>query len=112
MRHPLLLIAALVFPLLPACDRREGVTVRDEPHEAPALPEAGPAQAAPAIHEVAPRNTIYQWQIGDAQAVDAALKSAKHVTRLDLVNNRLVPNAIEPRAAIGDYDAGSRRRRR
>ena len=42
-----------------------------------------------------------------AKAADAAFKSAKHVTRLDIVNNRLVPNAMEPRAAIGEYDAGT-----
>ena len=41
------------------------------------------------------------------KAADAAFKSAKHVTKLDIVNNRLVPNAIEPRAAIGEYDAGT-----
>jgi aerobic carbon-monoxide dehydrogenase large subunit len=74
-------------------------------------PVSDPAKAqsdgAPQIHEVAARNTIYQWHLGDAKAVEAAFKSAKHVTRLDLVNNRLVPNAIEPRAAIGEYDAGS-----
>jgi carbon-monoxide dehydrogenase large subunit len=58
-------------------------------------------------HEVAPRNTIYQWHIGDAKAVDQASKSAAHVTRLEIVNNRLVPNAMEPRAAIGDYDSGT-----
>ena len=39
-------------------------------------------------------------------ANDAAMKTAKHVTRLDFINNRLVPNAIEPRAAIAEYDAG------
>src|SRR5215468_6967927 len=73
----------------------------------PAVTDPAKAQAAAQIHAVAPRNTIYQWHLGDAQAVDAAFKSAKHVTRLDIINNRLVPNAIEPRAAIGEYDAGS-----
>jgi aerobic carbon-monoxide dehydrogenase large subunit len=71
---------------------------------------ADPAKAqhdAAQIHEVAPNNTIYQWHLGDAKAVDAALKSAKHVTKLHIVNNRLVPNAMEPRAAIGEYDAGN-----
>src|SRR5439155_1261895 len=58
-------------------------------------------------HAMAPGNTIYQWQLGDAKATDAALRAAKHVTRLDIVNNRLVPNAIEPRAAIGEYDQGT-----
>jgi aerobic carbon-monoxide dehydrogenase large subunit len=75
----------------------------------PAVSDTATAQGkgVPQIHEVAPANTIYQWHLGDAGAVDAAFKSAKHVTRLDIVNNRLVPNAMEPRAAIGDYDAGS-----
>src|SRR5215813_13720626 len=62
---------------------------------------------APQIHTIAPGNTIYQWQLGDAKATDAALRAAKHVTKLDIVNNRLVPNAIEPRAAIGEYDPGT-----
>ena len=70
-------------------------------------PAAAQKKGAPQIHEVAPSNTIYQWHLGDAKAVDAAFKSAKHVTKLDIVNNRLVPNAMEPRAAIGEYDAGT-----
>src|SRR5437899_854866 len=75
----------------------------------PAVADPAKAQAAgmAQIHEIAPRNTIYQWHLGDAKAVEAAFASAKHVTRLDIVNNRLVPNAMEPRAAIGEYDAGS-----
>jgi carbon-monoxide dehydrogenase large subunit len=67
------------------------------------------AQAASQIHDVAPHNTIYQWHIGDPNAVDAAFRSAVHVTKLDIVNNRLVPNAIEPRAAIAEYDVGTDR---
>ncbi|TMJ25052.1 MAG: xanthine dehydrogenase family protein molybdopterin-binding subunit, partial [Alphaproteobacteria bacterium] len=75
----------------------------------PSVVDTAQAQAgnAPQIHEVATRNTIYQWHLGDAQAVEAAFKAAKHVTKLDLLNNRLVPNAIEPRAAIAEYDGGS-----
>src|SRR5206468_119888 len=49
----------------------------------------------------------YEWHLGDKQATDAAFASAKHVAQVDIVNNRLVPNAIEPRAAIGEYDPGS-----
>jgi carbon-monoxide dehydrogenase large subunit len=60
----------------------------------------------PAIHDAAPDNQVYDWHLGDKGAVDAAFRKAKHVTRLDLVNNRLVPNAMEPRAAVGDYNAG------
>ena len=55
----------------------------------------------PQIHDLAPKNTIYEWSLGDAKAVHAAFSSAKHITKLDIVNNRLVPNAIEPRAALG-----------
>jgi aerobic carbon-monoxide dehydrogenase large subunit len=65
----------------------------------------GPGQAQ--VHAEAPGNTVYDWHIGDKAAVDAAFAQAKHVTKIDLVNNRLIPNAMEPRAAIGDYDAGS-----
>jgi aerobic carbon-monoxide dehydrogenase large subunit len=75
----------------------------------PAVADPAEAQqnSAPQIHEVAPGNTIYQWHLGDANAVAAAFKTAKHVTKLDIRNNRLVPNAMEPRAAIGEYDAGN-----
>ena len=59
------------------------------------------------IHEVAPNNTIYQWHIGDPKGAEAAFRSAKHVTKLDIVNNRLVPNPMEPRAALAEYDPGS-----
>jgi carbon-monoxide dehydrogenase large subunit len=60
----------------------------------------------PAIHDASPDNQVFDWHLGDKTATDAAFKKAKHVTRLDILNNRLVPNAMEPRAAIGDYNAG------
>ncbi len=59
--------------------------------------------AAP-VHDDAPGNLCYDWHLGDAAAVDAAFAQAAHVTTLDLVNNRLIPNALEPRAALGEYD--------
>jgi carbon-monoxide dehydrogenase large subunit len=73
----------------------------------PAVTDPAKAKSGPQIHEVAPNNTIYEWSLGDAKATDAAFAQAKHVTRLDIVNNRLVPNAIEPRAALAEYDAGT-----
>jgi len=75
----------------------------------PAVADPAQAQSAGAtqIHEVAPKNSIYQWHLGDKGKTDAAFQSAAHVTKLDIVNNRLVPNAIEPRAAIGEYDSGT-----
>ena len=57
-----------------------------------------------AVHDDAPGNLCFDWELGDKAAVDAAFAKAAHITRLDLVNNRLVPNAIEPRAAIGHYE--------
>ncbi len=58
--------------------------------------EAGAA----VIHDVAPDNSVYNWHLGDKAATDAAFAKAAHVTKLDLVNNRLVRNAMEPRAAL------------
>lgn len=61
------------------------------------------AKGGAALHDIAPDNHCYKWAIGDKAVVDAAFKGAAHVTKLDLINNRLVPNAMEPRAAIGSY---------
>ena len=93
--------------LAQARDAAEKVKVDYAVLPAVADPAAAQKQSAPLIHDVAPKNTIYQWSLGDAKATEAAFKSAKHVTTLDIVNNRLVPNAIEPRAAIGEYDGGT-----
>src|SRR5262249_59257470 len=57
------------------------------------------------LHPEAPGNVIYDWHLGDEAAVKAAFAKAANVVSLDLTNNRLVPNAMEPRAAIADYDA-------
>jgi aerobic carbon-monoxide dehydrogenase large subunit len=75
----------------------------------PAVLAAQDAQAegAPQLHDEAPRNTIFDWHLGDEAKTKAAFNAASHVVELDIVNNRLVPNAMEPRAAIGEYDAGS-----
>ncbi|HYB56448.1 MAG TPA: xanthine dehydrogenase family protein molybdopterin-binding subunit [Alphaproteobacteria bacterium] len=60
---------------------------------------------APLVWDQAAANTCYDWQLGDKAANDAAFAKAAKVAKVDLVNNRLIPNAIEPRAAIGEYDA-------
>jgi carbon-monoxide dehydrogenase large subunit len=62
------------------------------------------APGAPLVWEQAKGNTCYDWHLGDKAAVDAAFGKAHAIVKLDLVNNRLVPNAMEPRAAIGEYD--------
>jgi carbon-monoxide dehydrogenase large subunit len=63
-------------------------------------------KGAPQLHPEAENNLIFDWEIGDAKATDAAIKAAHYVTRMKIVNNRLVPNAMEPRAALGHYDKG------
>ncbi|MFP6557245.1 xanthine dehydrogenase family protein molybdopterin-binding subunit [Paraburkholderia sp. B3] len=55
------------------------------------------------VHDGVPNNTCYTWGHGDKAATDAAFARAAHVTTLDIVNNRLVPNAIEPRAVNANY---------
>src|SRR5580698_7659796 len=59
---------------------------------------------AAAVHDDAAGNLCYDWQIGDKDIVDAAFAKATKAVKLDLTNNRLVPNAMEPRAALGDCD--------
>ncbi|MBB3899013.1 xanthine dehydrogenase family protein molybdopterin-binding subunit [Roseococcus suduntuyensis] len=62
------------------------------------------APGAPAVHDDNPSNLCYDWHIGDKAMTDAAFASAAHTVVFETTNNRLVPNAMEPRAAIGDYD--------
>jgi carbon-monoxide dehydrogenase large subunit len=70
----------------------------------PAVVDAARAAAAPsAVHDEAPDNVCYVWGCGDRAATDAAFAQAAHVTRLEFRNNRLIPNALEPRAANASY---------
>ena len=69
----------------------------------PAVVDVRDAATGPQLHEAAPNNKCYKWVLGDKGNVDAAFANAAHVTKLDLINNRLVPNAMEPRVAIGNY---------
>ncbi|HEX4261959.1 MAG TPA: xanthine dehydrogenase family protein molybdopterin-binding subunit [Acetobacteraceae bacterium] len=63
------------------------------------------APGATTLHDGAAANLCYDWEIGDRAAVDAAFARAARMVKLDLVNNRLIPNAMEPRAAIGECDS-------
>ncbi len=68
-----------------------------------AVSDVRDAAKGTALHEASPDNHCYKWAIGDKGKVDAVFANAAKVTKLDLINNRLVPNAMEPRAAIGMY---------
>ncbi len=63
------------------------------------------ADGAPQIHDNAPGNVIYDWEIGELDATDTAIAGAAHVTEMNITNNRLSPNAMEPRSAVTKYDA-------
>ena len=79
--------------------------VKIEYEELPAVVDPASAQSASTqLHTEAPRNTIYQWEIGNKAETETAFKKAAHVVKLDLTNNRLIPNAMEPRACVGEYD--------
>ena len=77
--------------------------------ELPAVTDISKALAAgaPQIHEEAPGNQCYDWELGDKAAVDAAFANAHSISKIDLINNRVAPNPMEPRAALGEYDMGS-----
>ncbi|WP_445811167.1 xanthine dehydrogenase family protein molybdopterin-binding subunit [Yoonia sp.] len=81
-----------------------------EIEELPAIVDMAAALAGDAfVHDEIGTNQCFDWGwIEDNRAAtDAAIKAAPHVTTLELVNNRLVPNAMEPRCSIGNYDAGN-----
>ena len=87
-----------------AADAAERIEIDYQP--LPAVTDARAAQApgAPQLHTSAPGNVCFRWARGDEAAVQAALRSAAHVVAIDVVNNRLVGAAIEPRAVIGAAD--------
>ncbi len=79
----------------------------------PAVTDARAAleQGAPQLFDGIPGNLVFDWDndTSDFAAVDAAFAKAAHVTTLEIVNNRVVANSMEPRNAIGDWDAAAGR---
>lgn len=59
------------------------------------------------VHADAPRNTCFEWELGNKPETEAAFARAAKIIKIDILNNRLIPNAMEPRAAIGEYDKGT-----
>ncbi len=88
-----------------AADAAEAIDVKYEVFKAVTNPKEALAPNAPLVHDEYPDNIAFDWQIGNDKAeVDAAMETAHHITKLDFTNNRVVPNAMEPRSYIGDYD--------
>jgi len=92
-----------------ARDAAEQVAVAYRPLPAVVEATAALAAEAPLLWDEAPGNLSYRFERGDKAAVDAAFAEAAHIVEIELVNNRLVVAPIEPRAAIGHYDAAADR---
>ncbi len=90
-----------------ARDAAEAVEVTYAPRPAVTDPVAALRPGAPELWPEAPGNLALDWEAGDAAAVDRLLAAAHHVTRVELVNNRVVPNPLEPRGCIATYDAAT-----
>jgi aerobic carbon-monoxide dehydrogenase large subunit len=90
-----------------AKDAAELVEVTYKPLPAVVAVDEAIKPGNPQLFDNAPNNICFDWQLGDRAAVDAAFARAHHVTRLDIINNRLVSNPMEPRAAIGEYNRGT-----
>jgi carbon-monoxide dehydrogenase large subunit len=87
-----------------ASDAAEMVAVDWEVLPSVTSTEKAAAKGSPQIHEVAPGNVAFNWAIGDAAATEAAFKAAPVAVKKRIVNQRLVANAIEPRACVARYD--------
>jgi carbon-monoxide dehydrogenase large subunit len=95
--------------LLQGKDAAEAIGVEIDPLPAVVRPQEAIRPGAPLLHHEAPGNIALDYHYGDADAVAAAFAKATHVTRLKLVNSRVVVNAMEPRSAVGIHDAASGR---
>jgi aerobic carbon-monoxide dehydrogenase large subunit len=102
---------AIVIAASPAAARDAAEAVRVRYAERPSVTDAvaALAESAPRLHAGVENNRAYDWECGDAQATARAIATAAHVTRLTLVDNRLVTCFLEPRAALAEWDAGAGR---
>ena len=72
-----------------------------------AVSNLGEAMNSEAIHDGIDKNLCYDWLLGDRQKTKEAFDKADKIIKLDIVNNRLIPNAMEPRACVIDYNTAS-----
>jgi carbon-monoxide dehydrogenase large subunit len=90
-----------------ATDAAEKVKVDYESLSAVAHSADAIKEGAPLVHDDVPNNICFDWELGDKEKTDKAFKEAEHITTLEFKNQRLVPNAIEPRSVIGHYDSAN-----
>ena len=89
-----------------AVDALDGIQVDWEPLPAVVDAEKATQPGAPQLHENAPNNVVFEWQVGDQAGTDAAFDGAEVVVRQRIVNQRLIPNPMEVRGDIGWYNPG------
>jgi aerobic carbon-monoxide dehydrogenase large subunit len=112
VRHVGQAVALVVAETINAArDAAEAVEVVYDELPAAVDPRAAITPGAPQIFDNIPGNLIFDWDndLTDAKATDAAFAKAKHVTTLELVNNRVIANSMETRNALADYEAVSGR---
>ena len=88
-----------------AVDAASAVEVNYEVLDAIVDPKAAVQDGAPQVHDDVPNNTIFDWELGNKEETDAAFENAHHITELSYHNQKIVPNAIEPRAALAHFDS-------
>ena len=92
-----------------AKDAAELIDIDWEDLPAAATIETAEADGAPVIHEAAPDNVCFDWDMGDAAAVDKVFAGAARISKCDVIHNRVIPHAIETRAALGEWNVAEDR---
>src|SRR5581483_3180586 len=95
--------------LAQARDAAEAIEIDIDPLPAVTDPEEAAKPGAPQLYDHIPNNVALDYHFGDEAKVEAAFKSAAHVTRLDIVNTRVAVVAMEPRAGLAVYDKATER---
>src|SRR5580704_6066991 len=95
--------------LAQARDAAEAVGLDIDPLPAVTNAEEATKPGAPQLYDHIPNNVALDYHFGDAARIDAAFAAAAHVTKIDIVNNRIAVVAMEPRAALASYDRTSER---
>lgn len=94
---------------LRAEEAAELISVDYEPLPAVASAAEALEQGAPQLHEAAPGNLALHWRQDNGGDIEAAFARASKIAHLELINNRVIVNSLEPRGAIGNYDSASGR---
>jgi carbon-monoxide dehydrogenase large subunit len=99
-------MVAVVIAKSKASARDAAEKIEVEYRSLPSVTSTAKAMAAdaPQLWPNAAKNVCFDWELGDKAGTDQAIASSAHVVKLEIVNQRLIPNAIEPRAALAEYD--------